>query len=166
MTLYDKLSVAISTKDSNIVSKACKSSSTEKITKDEKLDLLQKAISIKDLHIVNYICKLESTEKITKKQQKELISLAQKSNDVNIINYINNYDFLNPKSKEEEAPYATIPKELNFSDINRDTEPLMVDNKKQKSWIQKLKNLVNSNGVKYQQKQRGSDSKEGYNKLY
>ena len=213
------LNGAVATGDSDIFSAIYNLKITEEITKDDKVKFLEWAILAKEPSIVSDICKLKSTGEITKEQQKKLISLATKSNDVNIINYINNYNFLNPKSKEEEAPkgiipkplifsdkkpqsydkksreksvsdftndnflnpkskeeeapYATIPKELNFSDINRDTEPLMVDNKKQKSWIQKLKNLVNSNGVKsngvksngvkYQQKRRDSDSQGGHN---
>ena len=132
MSLYHKLSVAISTKDSNIVSKACKSSSTEKITKDEKVVLLKEAISTKDSNTVKYICDLESTEKITKKQQKELISLAKKSNNIDIINCINNYNFLNPKSKEGEAPKVIIPKALNLDLAytgSRNADPLIGDKK-------------------------------------
>jgi hypothetical protein len=152
------LNGASATGDSAIFSAICNLKITEEITKDEKVKFLEWAISAKEPSIVADICKLESTEKINKKQQKELIYLAKKSNNIDIINCINNYNFLNPKSKEEEAPKVTIPEPLNlkgFTDLSLgDKEPLMVDNKNKKSWTEKLNNFLKPKSGKYQKEEK------------
>lgn len=168
------LNGAFATGDSDIFSAIYNLKITKEITKDEKVKFLEWAISAKEPSIVADICKLESTEEITEKKAKKLISLAKESNNIDIINCINSYNFLNPKSKEEEAPKVTIPEPLifsdkkpqsydkksreksvsDFTDLNSEdnANPLIVGDKKQKL-IERFRNFLKPKSGTYQKEE-------------